>query len=159
MFEHSSHKCTDEAKGRRRSRNTFQKRARKPSHENLDSESKTSTDCDGHPRIESGRSHGISPPTTSNTLVQWVTSVPPTSSPFVQWVTTCFLTQRKNRRKNHLNRRSKNSLEKLFKKQVSQYQSILVNSSERDQYAIVMEEALRRVANNLPDRDPSKDPG
>ena len=35
---------------------------------------------------------------------------------------------------------------------------MLVNSSERDWYAMLMEEALRRIANNLPDHDLWKDP-
>ena len=30
---------------------------------------------------------------------------------------------------------------------------------ERDWFSMLKEEALRRIAKNLPDRDPSKDPG
>ena len=37
--------------------------------------------------------------------------------------------------------------------------SMFVNSSEQDGYAVLMEEALCRSAENLPDQDPSRDPG
>ena len=47
---------------------------------------------------------------------------------------------------------------KVVKKWDSPKQSILVNSPERDQCAMLMEEALRRTANNLTDQDLSKDP-
>ena len=46
----------------------------------------------------------------------------------------------------------------LLKKQDSQTKSTLINCSERDQYAMLMEEALRRIANNLPDQDRMKHP-
>ena len=58
-----------------------------------------------------------------------------------------------------MNQRSKNSALKLAKQQESQKQAMLVNSSEQERYAMLMEEALRRIANNLPDQDLSQDPG
>ena len=45
-----------------------------------------------------------------------------------------------------------------LKKQDSPTQSMLVNSSSQDRYAMLMEEALRCNANNLPDQDLSEDP-
>ena len=48
----------------------------------------------------------------------------------------------------------KASQETVFSKE----QSMLVSSPERDRCAMLMEEALRRTANNLQDQDPLKDP-
>ena len=76
------------------------------------------------PRVESGRSHGVSSlttdqkfvqlwnfgPTKNNRFVGWMTTCSASIRPFVPWVIVCFLSQRNNGWKNYLNQRSKNSL-------------------------------------------------
>ena len=80
-------------------------------------------------------------PTMNSRFVQWVTTCSVAIRRFVPWVTTCFLSLTRNRCKNHSKQRSKNSLCKLLKEQDSQTQSMLVNCSERDRCAMLMEGA------------------
>ena len=87
-------------------------------------------------------------PTMNSRFVKWLTICPAAINMFVPWVTTCFLSQRKNRWQNHLNQRTRNLLWKLLKKKDSQTETMSVNSSEQDWYAMLTEKhcaVLQRI--------------
>ena len=162
--------------------NPFQKRVRQSSHareydfgvqsffrrENSDPAQDAKSDSNLHSRIDAGRNHSVSSPQTSFLAVCERSST--TNSRFVQWVTMCLSAIRRfvpwgdhvllESRKEQVQEPPEPTQRKLLMR--TSQEARLSKTVDVGQFfrtsSMLMDVALRRVANNWPDHDLFWDP-